>query len=468
MLKKLLIPILLIAAIGFAGYIIFKVYPDFKINTYYIPADKEIKVTLEFWGLWDNSDDWESVIKKFESETRVFEGQKINARVNYTKKDLSSYQKELEKTENTNSSPNIFIISNNWLGKYAEKLDPLEENDAYAEKYKLIKHDEFLNIFPQQVIKNATHNYKIYSTPLYSDSLALYYNKELFKKANIENPPKTWKEFKEIAKKLNRIDSENNIIQSAAALGLGKNVNRSSDILALLIKQGGGSLIDDNGNIDINREIEINTSKGPELRSPGKRAILFYTEFSDPKKEAYSWNNTEEDSFKSFAEQKTAMVFEYSYQMKNLLALNPGLSYGIAPMPQLENSTVVNFSNIWMPVVSKNKNCRVEPAELSEKINCAKIAWSFLSFAVQKENAKEYLSSTVKAAARYDLIEEQINSDNPVKVFALQAESAVAYNKFDDRIDDILSNMIDEINLDRLNWEKKVDEAVEKINGLKD
>ena len=79
-----------------------------------------------------------------------------------------------------------------------------------------------------------------------------------------------------------------------------------------------------------------------------------------------------------------------------------------------------------------------------------------------------YLDSTKKAAARKDLIAEQIELNDKTSVFASQAESAISYNKFDDRIDGILVKRIDEINLNRENWEEIVDEAVEKIEGLKE
>jgi multiple sugar transport system substrate-binding protein len=301
---------------------------------------------------------------------------------------------------------------------------------------------------------------------MHSDSLALFYNKDLFAKAEIESLPQTWNEFKETAKKLTELDKDENIIQAGAAFGCGKNVNRSSDILALLITQGGARVIDFDKNIDINKEIEINTINGIETRNPGKRAITFYTEFSDPEKETYVWNCGQEEAIKSFADGKTAMFISYSYQIKNLLSLNPDLNYGISKMPQLEDSTIINFSNVWTPVVSKNSNCIVKPIELSNEIDCSKIAWSFLSFAAQEENSKIYLNSTGKAAARKDLISEQISQNNKTSVFASQAETAMSYNKFDDKIDGILVEMIDGICLDREKIDEIIEEAVGKIKRL--
>ncbi len=466
MFKKTLIIISSITVFFSIGYALVMIYPDFKTPASSQENKKPIEVTLEFWGVWDNSDDWSEIIEKFENETYNFNGQKVNVSINYTKREINQYEDDLEYLKQKNLEPNIFAISNNWLERYADWLEPLNENNAYAEEYGLIKYGEITDTFPTETIRSLFFGNKLYGIPLYSDSLALFYNKDLFSDAEIDSPPKTWDEFKIAVRKLTDINRKNEIIQPGAALGCGENINRSSDILALLIMQGGAEIIDSNKNIDLNKEIEVRTLDGIEKRNPGKKAIVFYTEFSDPKKNIYTWDNNQKDSIKAFAKGKVAVMMAYNYQVKSLLALSPDLNYGVSPMPQLENSTVVNFASVWTPVVSKNNNCEVNPPEARSKVDCAKIAWSFLSFANEKENAKLYLDLTKKAATRKDLIAEQIELNNKTSVFASQAESAVSYNKFDDCIDGILVEMIDEINLDRENWEKIVDEAVGEIEGL--
>ncbi len=466
MLKKIIITFLIII-FSIAGYVLVKAYPDFKASNSYIKNDKPIKVTLEFWGLWDNSDDWEEIIKKFESKTYDFNGQKVKVSINYTKKDFSSYQEDLKKAKEKNNSPDIFMINNNWLEKYAADLEPLEGNEAYAKEYDFINHADLPDIFYAKTLADVVYEDQLYSLPLSSDSLALFYNKDLFEKAGIAEPPKSWMEFKSDVKKLTALNNKDEIIQSGAALGTGKNVNRASDILSLLIMQGGGKVIDNNGITDINKETEVNTSDGTEKRFPGKRAIEFYTEFSNPKKEIYSWDSDQENSIAAFADNKAAMMIGYSYNIKNLPAINSDLNFTVSPMPQLENSTPVNFSNVTIPAVSKSGNCKVEPIELSGKADCAKISWSFLSFAVEKENSKSYLDSTEKIAARKDLVREQIEAGGKRSAFASQVESSQSYNKFDDEVDNILSDMLDQINSDRENWEERVDEAAAEIEDLK-
>ena len=466
MFKKTLIIIFSIIIFFSIGYALIMIYPDFKAPASSQEDKKPLEVTLEFWGVWDNSDDWSEIIEKFESETYNLNGREVNVSINYTKKEIGQYKDDLSRMKQKDNEPNIFVISSNWLEEYAGWLEPLNENNAYAEEYGLIKYGEVTDMFPKETTRDLFFDNELYGIPLYSDSLALFYNKDLFKDAEIDSPPKTWDEFKIAVRKLTDINRKNEIVQPGAALGCGANINRSSDVLTLLMMQGGAKVIDKNGNVDLNKEIEIRTLNGIEKRNPGKKAIVFYTEFSNPKKNIYTWNNDQGDSIGEFAEGRVAMIMAYGYQMKNLLAINSDLNYGVSPMPQLENSSVVNFASVWTPVVSKNNNCEVEPPEARSKVDCAKIAWSFLSFVNEKENMKLYLDSTKKAAARKDLIAEQIELNDKTSVFASQAESAIGYNKFDDRIDGILVEMIDEINLDRENWEEIIDEAVAEIEGL--
>ena len=458
--------IFLIIIIFSVGYILVKAYPSFKTPYVQTESDKPIEVTLEFWGLWDNSDNWEEIIRKFENRTYNFNGRKVNVSINYTKKDFGSYEEDIAKAKEKNNIPSIFMINNNWFESYIDLLEPLAGNDAYTQEYDLISHNDLLDIFSARTLFDAVRKDQLYGMPLYSDSLALYYNKDLFEKAGIKEPPKSWQEFNKVVKKLTILDNKDEIIQAGAALGTGENVSRSSDILSLLIMQGGGSVIDSDSKVDINKEIEVNMINGTEKRTPGKRGIEFYTEFANSKKEIYSWNSDQENSIKAFAEGKVAMMIGYSYHVKNLSAINSGLNYGISQMPQLENSTPINFSNVTIPVVSNLGNCKVEPVELSHEVDCEKISWSFLSFAVEKENSKQYLDLTGKVAARKDLIQEQIEADGAASIFASQAESSQSYNKFDDKIDNILVEMIDEINLEREETDKIVNEAVLKIENL--
>ena len=51
-------------------------------------------------------------------------------------------------------------------------------------------------------VKSGTYQDKMYGMPDLSSARALFYNKDLFTKAGIAAPPKTWDEFEADAKKI--------------------------------------------------------------------------------------------------------------------------------------------------------------------------------------------------------------------------------------------------------------------------
>ena len=116
------------------------------------------------------------------------------------------------------------MIHHSWLPKYSRLIQPLEENsdeDTYTYK-------QFLDTFVDVARDDLTSNGTIWAMPLYIDTLALYYNKDIFNTAGITFPPKTWEEFVILVTKLTKFDERGNIIQSAVAMGTVKNINRFS------------------------------------------------------------------------------------------------------------------------------------------------------------------------------------------------------------------------------------------------
>ena len=425
------------------------------------------EVTLEFWGLWDSSDSWKEIIRRFEEEKHVWNGQEVKVSINYTKKNIGTYETDLEAAYAEGKSPSIFMISNYWLERYADKLEPLSGKVSDIEEYGLLDYEELQETFPPYILRDAIRDdNQMYAVPVYTDSLALYYNKDLFRKAGIETAPTTWEELKADVKKLTFLEQRKKITQSGVALGGGKNISRSCDILSLLMMQGGGKIVDAEGNADFNKSIEVKTTSGTQTREPGITAIRFYTEFSDPDKEVYSWNESKDNSVQDFISGKTAMMFGFNYQRSDILISQPAFGVGIAPVPQIPNSTAIDISNHWFPVASDQADCTVTSGD-ARSVDCKKIAWSFMSFAAEKDNVTEYLSATGKAAARTDLIAEQAEAEGDLGVFARQASIARSYDKFDDKIDGILIGMIDAINNDRDGLREAIDKAADEIGALK-
>lgn len=82
-------------------------------------------------------------------------------------------------------------------------LDPALERNAVIDLTPYLDaNPEWKALFDEQDLEFNSRDSKIYSLPEEKQIIGYYYNKALFKKANINEPPKTWDEFFEDCEKL--------------------------------------------------------------------------------------------------------------------------------------------------------------------------------------------------------------------------------------------------------------------------
>ena len=369
-------------------------------------------VTLEFWSVFDDSDIYAPLIASFQQQYPYIT-------VNYRKKNIASYEQELLDALASGRGPDIFSVNNFWMPRYFEKLTPVPDN--------LIALSRFLEVFPDVARQDFVLNEKIYALPLSIDTLALFYNKDLLNSAGVALLPKTWEEFNAATEKLTQKDEQGEISQAGAALGASRNINRSTDILALLMIQSGSQMVSlDKTEATFADSINLN---GENFR-PGSRALSFYSNFASPSKKVYSWNSRQHYSLDAFSQGEVAMMISYSYQIPVLRAKAPHLDFGVAALPQIsQKGATVSYANYWGQAVSKGSQ------------NSA-AAWQFIAWLAQPENSIQYLQATQKPASRRDLIDQQ--NDPELSVFAKQVLTARSWWQTDSAvIEKIFADMID-------------------------
>jgi multiple sugar transport system substrate-binding protein len=381
---------------------------------------KTYTLGLEVWGVFDDSDVFSEINRQYRElnpHIKKLEYKKVSS-------NLATYEKELTDAIANGNGPDIIFFGNNWLYDHEKKVVPLPDSTAYLA--------EFEKNFVDVAKDDFTKDNQIYAMPLYCDTLALFYNKDLFNQSGLTSPPETWKELLDYTDYLTLTDSGGNILQSAIALGRSKNpggINRSSDILTLMMMQEGVDIYDKN----LKRAVFNGNSKAVD-------ALDFYTQFALAGSEAYTWNSNMDYSIDSFKNGKTAMMINYSYWKNQLKETSPKLNFATAPMLQQDLNQKVNFANYWGLAVVKNKN--LTPLNQNEPVNYTQEdrineAWKYIKYltANQIENPKElatfdptekYLENTTKPAARKDLIEKQ-KSDPFIGDFALQALTAKSW-----------------------------------------
>ena len=413
-------------------------------------TSKEVKqymkpIELNYWRVWDGPDAFAETIAKYNQLHS-------NITINYKKLRYSEYEQELLEAWAEDRGPDIFSIHNTWVKKYQSKITPMPPTITMA--YPVVKgkmrkeivpeiratksislkdiKDKFVDVVYDDAVIKVEGQEQVFGLPLFMDTLAMYYNKDLLNNANITIPPTCWnREFQQNVKKLTRQNTKGEIIQSGAALAGSNNIERYSDILAVLMMQNGAVMMNQRGSVMFN---QIPPALSGQKYNPGMEALRFYTDFANPAKEVYCWNNNMDNSLDMFTQGKLALMFGYAYHLPQIRAQGPKLNFSIAQLPQIEDSRqIINFANYWIETVSKKSQHSDE-------------SWDFIQFISRAENVKSYLEKVNKPTALRSLIEEQLD-DIDIGVFADQVLTAKSWYRGADALaaEKIIGEMINDV-----------------------
>lgn len=156
-------------------------------------SDKE-KVELTIWETSRNKDDWyTSMEKKFLEEHP-------NITLNKVVKE-GDPGNEFYQAVASGTAPDLVNCSFTMMDSYITSgiLEPLNQ---YTDEW-----DEWGN-FTKEYVDMFTKDGKVYGVPNQVAPMLFGYNKALFEEAGIKEPPKTWDEAVEVAKKINDPDNQ--------------------------------------------------------------------------------------------------------------------------------------------------------------------------------------------------------------------------------------------------------------------
>lgn len=383
---------------------------------------------ITFWGVFDEPNVMNEIIAAYQATQPKVE-------IVYKKLDPAGYETDLVNALATAKGPDVFMFFNSWLPKHYDKIQPLTESQLPIATFR--------RLFPTVVEQDFAPDGVIYALPLYIDTLAMFYNRDIFDSKGIALPPKTWLEFQNLLPKIREIDKTGKILKAAAAIGgSNKSINQASGLLNLLMLQSGVQMV--------NQDFS-----GAAFGQEGLPSLKFYTQFSNPTSPFYTWNESLPYSIDSFAEGQTAVIFNYSHQVKLIKEKNPFLNFVIAPMLQPENAnTIINWPNYWGLAVSA-------------KSNQAAIAWNFILWLTTDEKTSaKYLELTGKPPALRSLISSYVNNPD-LGVFAQQTLTARSWPQIDNiTVDRAFSEMIENTIAGKVTPDKAIQQAEDKISEL--
>lgn len=329
--------------------------------------------------------------------------------------------------------PDVFALPSSWIGEFSgDFLFPLPQSVtvySYQNRKILIKtttsiqkttlpsltvpqlQKNYVDVVSDDVIRNN----RIYGLPLSVDTLAMYYNKDLLRSANIVEPPTTWTQLADLMPKLTITDKDGTVLQSGLPIGTGKNVAHASDIISLLFLQDGVKMQTPDGSVLLDSSV---TDDGRNL---GENALLFYTSFANPKQSTYSWNADQPESRDAFLRGKTALYLGYASD-QDIIEQGGSVNFGISPIPHLStDGKDAMFSTAGVPLQVTYGNYWV--LSVFQRTPHPDEAWNFIQYIANPSKVSSFLTATHRISALRSIIRTQQEDPN-LSIFAQQAVSA--------------------------------------------
>ena len=396
------------------------------------PCPGEISLTI--WRLFDDRDVLEPAITSYTQMWSQKSGTKIN--IEYKKVDYENYEEKLIKALAAGKGPDIFQVHNDWIPKHHDIISPAPSEIITLDEYK----EQFVDVAANDFIYDS----QIFAMPYSVDTLALYYNNDIFESNRLYSPPETWTEVIEYLAKVNQTSGAD-ITQSGIAIGTANNVNRASDILYALMLQN-GTVMTSADNSTATFALPTVTPTGENFY-PATSSLDFYTSFANRTADNYSWNQSMPGSIESFEKGQAAMMINYSYMKPTIDRFkDPDVTYSIATLPRINRTDdPISYANYWGEAVSRQSQN-------------ASWAWDFINYVAQNQlyNSRTGAPTSLKDKAK-----------TSVDPFEQQAQYAQSFYKIDaNKVDQIFTRVIDEVAQQGIPSTQAIERAQNEITNL--
>ena len=242
---------------------------------------------------------WENLIKTFEAQNK---GYKVNLEmVDWTQMDA-----KVKTYVQTKQTPDI--LNYNAFADFARDGLLFPTSDVLSSQVSS-------DILPS-FVEGDKYKGTQYGMPLLSSVRLFFYNKDVFKKAGIDAPPKTWDEVKTDAQKIK------SKAKGVFPLGLPLGAEESQAEFFMWAMNNGGGYVDQSGNWTLDSQANVDTLN--YLKDLSKSGL------TQPNPET----TDRKDVFNEFAQGKVGMLNGAVFMPAGFInKVNAKLPYGIAPLP---------------------------------------------------------------------------------------------------------------------------------------
>jgi multiple sugar transport system substrate-binding protein len=157
------------------------------------------QVTLKIWSI-----DGNDRVGIADTYSKEFDEANEDIVVEYRAIPFDDLVNETLRAFATGNAPDIVSFDNPDFALFSSRGAMLDITDRVAAS-EVIKPENYF----EGPLNSVTWDGKLFGIPKYTDTIGVFYNKDLFAKAGITEPPQTWAQFTEYAEKLT--DSANNV-----------------------------------------------------------------------------------------------------------------------------------------------------------------------------------------------------------------------------------------------------------------
>lgn len=239
------------------------------------------------------------------------------------------------------TNADLAVIDTRWLIDRL-KREAIEPLDGYIS-------EEFRSRFIDAFLTPAILEGKTYGLPIAASARALYYNKDLFAKAGIPAPPKTWDELKTAAGKISALGGD---VRGYGLQGKGE----ETDVYFYYALWGQGvDILDENGR--------------SSLSSDGALAAAnLYKELIDTGAAQASVTSLSRRDVESlFKEGKLGMMIAAPFLLEEIGKEFPKLNYGVAAIPAGPTGARATYAETHSIILFANSKSKED-------------AWKFLDY----------------------------------------------------------------------------------------
>lgn len=371
-----------------------------------------------------------------------FDGKEEFINAVYVQKNEDTLYNEYLEASVTKTNPDLLLIPQKRLYEFSGK--------TYTIPYEVYPRRQFEDTFIAAARPLITDR-GIEALPIGVDPLVLYWNKRIYTQENVANPPRRWQEIYNLLPKFVERDTALNITQAYISFGEVNNVRHVKEILLALIMQTGNPITTYSGN----GRASINLVQGGSVSSGTTAAVNFFTEFSNPFKNTYTWNRSLPDSQEMFVAEDLVNYIGFASEDALIRSKNPNLVYDVALLPQADGGNDMTYGTLYVLAVPGN----------AQRLSAAVQGASLLTSSRAAQSWKNRLT-VFQPAHTTILTEPDANSLKKPVFYRSALISKTWIDKDADATETIFKDMIQQVTAGALQVEQSISRANQRLIDL--